>query len=257
MSCKELTPESIVQGSLSLLGRPAKLMNRMGDLYDMMGISLERFRNKLHIHDGDFILKMRRVTLPSQQLELSIDIPDWGRPVSCDLDPDSVPADVLLPSRDVALIALRDADLFRRNQDYGYISDPMTIGTVAFASAVSWFRSDSKIKFFFEFGGARPYRDVTYRFFYQPGGISQVLEGQSVEWLNEFIGLLQLDCALLFLPHADLDDKTYNRLETRFEKAVMQRESVLDLWLQQDHTEQSGFVGGWNRTLIGGNRRLR
>ncbi len=81
MSCKVLTPQSILNGALAMIGRPAKLITKTGDLYDVMGNLLEMYQNKLAIHDGNFILKQRRITLPAGKLEISFVEPSWGRPV--------------------------------------------------------------------------------------------------------------------------------------------------------------------------------
>jgi len=260
MSCKELNPEFIVQGALGLLGRPAKLINRQGDLYDILQIVLERYRNRLQIHDGDFLLKMRRVTLPAMRLDVSFNEPSWGRPVMCDLDPSTLSSDMALPRRDVELIAIRDQDQFRNNVSVieGGAGLSGNDGTVIdYAHAVSWFRDGTTVKLFFEFGGRFPTTDATYRFFYQPGGLSEVFAGQEITWLREFAGMLQVDCALAFLPLSEIPDPQYTRLENRWEKDLMKREPILDLFLQQDSTEQSGYVGGYNRSRIGGHRRLR
>ena len=181
MSCKELNPEYIVQGALGLIGRPAKLINRMGDLYDILQIVLERYRNRLQIHDGDFLLKMRRVTLPAMRLDVSFNEPSWGRPVMCDLDPSSLSSDMALPRRDVELIAIRDQDQFRNNVSVieGGAGLSGNDGTVIdYAHAVSWFRDGTTVKLFFEFGGRFPTTNATYRFFYQPGGLFEVVAGQ-------------------------------------------------------------------------------
>lgn len=257
MSCKVLTPESILNGALALIGRPPKLINRKGDLYDIMGITLERFRNKLQIHDGNFILKMRRVTLPAGRLDISIDEPAWGRPVMCDLDPSLFPTNQQLPRRDVELIAIQDQELFRSNSMSGSSTASGGGNAISFAQAVSWYRENSSIRLFFEFGGVFPTTDSTYRFFYEPGGIAEVMESEEVSWLPDFVGLLQLDCALAFLPLTDISEPQYTRLERRLSGDIQRREPVMDQWLQMDHTEQSGYAPGYNRSRVGGHQRVR
>lgn len=257
MSCKVLTPESILNGALALIGRPPKLINRKGDLYDIMGITLERFRNKLQIHDGNFILKMRRVTLPAGRLDISIDEPAWGRPVMCDLDPSLFPTNQQLPRRDVELIAIQDQELFRSNSVSGSSTASDGGNAISFAQAVSWYRDGGSIRLFFEFGGVFPTTDSTYRFFYEPGGIAEVMESEEVSWLPDFVGLLQLDCALAFLPLTDISEPQYTRLERRLSGDIQRREPVMDQWLQMDHTEQSGYAPGYNRSRVGGHQRVR
>lgn len=257
MSCKVLTPESILNGALALIGRPPKLINRKGDLYDIMGITLERFRNKLQIHDGNFILKMRRVTLPAGRLDISIDEPAWGRPVMCDLDPSLFPVNQQLPRRDVELIAIQDQELFRNNSMSGSSTASDGGNAISFAQAVSWYRDGGSIRLFFEFGGVFPTTDSTYRFFYEPGGIAEVMENEEVSWLPDFVGLLQLDCALAFLPLTDIPELQYARLERRLSGDIQRREPVMDQWLQMDHTEQSGYAPGYNRSRVGGHQRVR
>jgi len=258
VSCKVLTPQSILQGAMALIGRPQKLISRTGDLYDIMGNVLEMYQNKLAIHDGNFILKQRRITLPATRLEVSFVETSWGRPVMCDLDPASLPSGVTLPRRDVDLIAIQDQDQYRRNVVTG-LGLPPSPGstTIAMAQAVSWLREGNTIKLFFEFGGFTPQTDVVYRFFYQPGGIAEVIEDQNVDWLPNFVGLLQCDFALAILPLSDIPEPQYTRLEKSLMAQVQRREPVMDQFLQQDHTEQSGYFGGYNRSRVGGHQRAR
>lgn len=263
MACKDLTPDSIVTGALALIGRPAKLINRQGDLYDILGNVLEPYRVRMQIHDGNFILKKRIVVLPAGRLEVTISEPNWGRPVYCDLDPASLPAGIVLPRRDVNLINLEDQDLYRNNSFYGSTGAGLTSAdrsaSIPLAQAVSWFRDTetNTIKFFFEFGGFVPAMDGTYRFFYEPGGIAQVLEAQNIDWLPNFVGLLQSDFALAVLPLSDIPEPQYTRLEKRLQAVVMKGETLLDQWLIFDHKEQSGYVGGYNRSRVGAHRRTR
>ena len=258
MSCKVLTPQSILNGALALIGRPAKLITRTGDLYDIMGNVLELYQNKLDVHDGNFILKQRRITLPAGRLEISFEETSWGRPVMCDLDPASLPPGVTLPRRDVELINIQDQDLYRRNTATG-LGMPPSPGSaiIAMAQAVSWYREGNTIKLFFEFGGFTPQMDATYRFFYQPGGIAEVMEDQNVDWLPNFVGLLQCDFALAILPLSDIPEPQYTRLERHLASQVQRREPVMEQWLQNDHIEQSGYAGGYNRSRVGGHQRAR
>ena len=258
MACKVLTPQSILNGALALIGRPQKLISRTGDLYDIMGNVLELYQNKLAVHDGNFILKQRRVTLPAGRLEASFTEASWGRPVMCDIDPASLPQGVTLPRRDVDLIAIQDQDQYRRNSVTG-AALPSAPGSaiIAFAQAVSWYREGETIKLFFEFGGYVPQTEATYRFFYQPGGIAEVLEDQNVDWLPNFVGLLQVETALAILPLSEIPDPQYTRLEKQLSAQIQRREPVMDQFLQQDHTEQSGYYGGYNRSRVGGHQRAR
>ena len=261
MSCKTLTPQSIVDGALVLLGRPPKLLARMGDLYDILGNVLESYRAKMAVHDGNFILKHRTVTLPSGRLEASFVEESWGRPVMCDIDPGSLPARAILPRRDVDLIAIQDMDQYRLNLAHAGASNQLVAtdasSFISYAQAVAWLREGNTIKLFFEFGGYVPSLTVQYRFFYEPGGLAQVLEDQDVDWLPEFVGLLQVDFALALLPHSDIAEPKYTRLQNDLEKRFARREPVMDLYLQQDHTEQSGYAGGYRRSRVGGHNRAR
>lgn len=262
MSCKVPDPDTILNGALALIGRPASLLTRKGDLFDILEVTLELYRSKMSIHDGNFILKKRVVTLPARQIEVSFQDSDWGRPVCCDLDPASLPQGMLLPRRDVELVAIQDLDQFRNS------GLPATSGaanltaiseqSVSYAQAVAWFRQKSKIMLFFEFGGFFPIAPVTYRFFYEPGGMVQVLKGEEVDWLPNFIGLLQCHFALLMLPLAtDISDSQYSRFENRLSAEVAQRTPILDTFLQLDHTEQAGYYAGYGRSRSGGRQRAR
>lgn len=261
MSCKVLTPQSILNGALAMIGRPPKLITKTGDLYDVMGNLLEMYQNKLAIHDGNFILKQRRITLPAGKLEISFVEPSWGRPVMCDLDPASLPPNITLPRRDVNLISIQDQDQFRNNVFSGSAGSGLTTSdgsaTIAFAQAVSWLRDGSTIKLFFEFGGFAPGTDSTYRFFYQPGGIAEVMEDQNVEWLPNFIGLLQCDFALAILPLSGIAEPDYTRFKEYLQGQITRREPVLDLFLQNDHREQTGYAPGYARSRVGGHQRAR
>lgn len=261
MSCKVLTPQSILNGSLAMIGRPSKLIAKTGDLYDVMGNVLEHYQNKLDIHDGNFILKKRVVTLPAGKLEASFVEESWGRPVMCDLDPASLPAGVVLPRRDVDLINLQDQDQYRQNAFSGASVGGLTTADgssmVPLAQAVAWYREGTTIKLFFEFGGFTPGADATYRFFYQPGGIAEVMEDENVDWLPNFVGLLQCDLALALLPLSDIEEPRYTRFQQHLMAQVARREPVLDQWLQHDHTEQSGYAGGYARSRVGAHQRTR
>lgn len=261
MSSKTLTPQSIMNTALAMIGRPPKLIAKLGDLYDVLGNTLEHYQNKMDIHDGNFILKKKVVTLAAGRLEASFTEDSWGRPVMCDLDPEHLPAGIVLPRRDVDLIAIQDMDQYRTNvatagSSSGVVTSDGT-RSIAFAQAVAWYREGNQIKLFFEFGGYTPAQQTTYRFFYQPGGISEVIEDQEVDWLPNFVGLLQVDLALALLPLSDIQEPMYSRLEKRFLRDLQRREPVLDQWLQHDHTEQSGSYSGYNRSRIGGHLTAR
>jgi len=262
MSCKTLTPQSVLNGALALLGRPPALIAKSGDLYDIMGTVLENYQNLLNIHDGNFLLKMRRVTLPAQSLEIQFEEPSWGRPVLCDLDPLTLLPGTILPRRDIDLIGIQHMDQYRQTTTptAGIGSGLTTSGgnqVLGFAQAVAWYREGVTIKLFFEFGGLLPGIDTTYRFFYEPGGVAEVMEDTLIDWVPNFVGILQVDCALAFLPHSMIEEPTYQRLETRLEKMLLKREPVLDQWLRNNHTEQSGRYPGYGRNRVGGYRSVR
>lgn len=262
MSCATLQPESIVQGALALIGRPATLITRLGDLYDILAVVLEQYQNRMAIHDGNFLLLNRRVTLPATRTEVSFTDMQWGRPVLCEVDPASLPTGTILPRRDVDLIGIQDAAEYRINTMQGGVGSANAGGNAAtvnaFAQAVAWMRSADTIKLFFEFGGFVPGNDVTYRFFYEPvGGLTNVAEGQAVTWLPNFMGLLQADCALQFLPLTDIEEPQYSRLEKSLAARVMRSEPILDEYLQQNRQEQSGYSGGYARNRVRQHPRFR
>jgi len=261
MSSKTLMAQSVMNGALAMISRPPKLVAKLGDLYDILGNTLEHYQNKMKIHDGNFLLKKRIVTLAAGRLEASFTDDSWGRPVMCDLDPEHLPAGIVLPRRDVDLIAIQDMDQYRTNvatagSSSGVVTSDGT-RSIAFAQAVAWYRDGNQIRLFFEFGGYTPAQATTYRFFFEPGGIAEVIEDQPIDWLPNFVGLLQVDLALALLPLSDIQEPTYTRLERRLTRDLQRREPIMDQYLQQDHTEQSGSYSGYNRSRIGGHLTSR
>lgn len=261
MPCKTLTPQSVLNGALVLLGRPPALAARTGDLLDIMGNVLEGYQNLLRIYDGNFLLKVKNVTLPAQSLEASFEEPNWGRPVLCDLDPAFILPNSPLPRRDVDLIGIQHMDQYRNVSAPTAGNSGLTSAGAnqvnGFAQAVAWYRDGNTIKLFFEFGGLLPGIDTSYRFFYEPGGIAEVMEDTLIDWVPNFVGILQVDCALAFLPHSMIEEPTYTRLMNDLEKRLQKREPVLEQWLKSNHTEQSGRYPGYNRNRTGGRRSMR
>ena len=258
MSCKTLTPESIMNGALALIGRPPALAAKLGDLYDIMANVLEPYQNILDIHGGNFLLKNVSVTLAANALTATATLPNFGRPVSCDLDPASIPLGALLPRRDVDLVPLQNLDLYRSTvapmSNTGVVT-PTGSTVYLLAQAMAWNREPANvIRFYFEFGGVTPTVQGIYRIFYEGGGISEVEIGTEIDWMPNFIGLLQQDCALAFLPHSEIDEPKYSRFERDFSRRVEKREALLHQWLQNDHVEQTGYVGGYARTKRTGAR---
>jgi hypothetical protein len=263
MACKVLEPKSILSGALALIGRPPSLLTRIGDLYDIMGNILEGYRNTLRIHDGNFILKSTTVTLAALSTTATITsssvVSSWGRPVFCDVDPDALPAGVTLPKREIDVVAIQELDRYRAGLPNVQGTDVSTLPTNTYLvpTAVAWNREESGgnpiIKFYFEFGGYKPAQALTYRFFYEPGGIAEVMEGSNVDWLPEFVGLLQLDVARAFMaqPYIDMEPEAHQRLMMWLDEQVQRRSPVMHQFLQQEYREQSGAFEGYNRSRYG------
>jgi hypothetical protein len=254
LACKTLTPQSILNGALALLFRPPALMSKIGDCYDILGTTVESYRNKMKIHDGNFILKKKTVPLPANQITASFQEQSWGTPVFCDVDPDSVPAGITLPKREIDIVNLHDLDQYRAGLPNVMGQDINLLPSQAWivAAAVAWNREGDDIKLYFEFGGLRPQQEVTYRFFYEPGGVAEVLENTKADILPEFVGLLQHDFALALLPDSGLEEPRYTRRLKYLEQYVTRNWPIMEEFLQQgDHVEQSGRFEGFNRNRYG------
>lgn len=254
MACKTLTPQSILNGALALLFRPPALTSKIGDCYDILGTHVELYRNKMKIHDGDFLLKKKLVPLPANQTETTFQQQNWGTPVFCEVDPDSVPAGVSLPKREIDIVNLQDLDQYRAGLPGVQGQDINLLPSQAWlvASAVAWNREGEDIRLYFEFGGYKPQQAVTYRFFYEPGGVAEVVKGMPTDVLGEFVGLLEHDFALALLPDSGIEEPRYSRRKEYLQQYITRAWPIMETWLQQgNHVEQSGRFEGFNRNRYG------
>lgn len=222
--------DRVVAGVSSYLGNPPNFSNLLGDVYERIIDAQEEHVNFLSLYQVDPLVKNSEITL--QPGTLNYQLPsDVGGIRLLRTKPDRQGRFVEIDVVDIQDLAnYQSTKSFITESDFSVprACSRILVGTVPHLQM-----------------SVNPTSQTVCELFYEGAGKADLDLDEPPEYLVNFHGLLKAQVAFDMLPLMEWPKDKYQRFAQHLSMRLGEKKQLLERYLSQSDSEQSGFVQGW------------